>query len=280
MGVKREIIRLKLLIELLAYYVVNRHWEYRREFRFWLRNGHRAVPYPTIKRIVPDGGWDERVNLPYVNHKGKRLYYALKSLKEALRQYKFSIEDENLLGGGYKEKAPHQYQTETFKVEDGDILVDVGCAEAILALDVIDKVGHAFLFESDPKWIPALEATFAPYKEKVTIIGKYVGNRDSQSSVRLDTALSCVSGRNMFIKMDIEGNELEVLRSSEEFLKVQDNIKVACCTYHKSGDAEEIKRFFEKIGYHTEFSEGVMWFIYYDYPTPPYFRHGVIRAKK
>ena len=54
--------------------------------------------------------------------------------------YKNYIETENILGGNYKEKSPHQYQTDEFYIKEGDILLDIGSAEALVALDVIEKV--------------------------------------------------------------------------------------------------------------------------------------------
>jgi 16S rRNA A1518/A1519 N6-dimethyltransferase RsmA/KsgA/DIM1 with predicted DNA glycosylase/AP lyase activity len=64
------------------------------------------------------------------------------------------------LGGGYMEKMPHQYQTSYFQVKKNDILLDVGCAEALFSLDVIDKVKKVILFESDSVWFDPLKATF------------------------------------------------------------------------------------------------------------------------
>jgi hypothetical protein len=80
--------------------------------------------------------------------------------------------------------------------------------------------------------------------------------------------------------MDIEGYELPVITSALDFLKGKENIKMAAAVYHRQHDAEEIKALFDSIGYTSEFSKGYMLFHLYDMPTPPYFRRGIIRAKK
>lgn len=272
----------KIINEMMLYYIDTKDWDYSSEFRSFVDNGVSNFPYQKCKEFGKVcGGYNKTLKLPYVLHKQKKLYFSKDiNLESALNKYKNYIEVECLLGGGYMEKAPHQYQTDTFRVEKGDILVDVGCAEALLSLDVIDKVSHIYLIEGDSRWIPALEATFAPYKDKVTIINKYVTDKDSDNTIKLSTILKKEFGKNMFIKMDIEGFETSVLKSSVDLFSNNPNIKCACCTYHRNGDEVKIKDYFEKLSYKTEFSDGVMYFDMYDEPTPPYFRKGLIRAKK
>ena len=47
--------------------------------------------------------------------------------------------------------------------------MDAGCAEGYTSLEVVEEVDHLYLFECDEAWIEALEATFALWREKVTI---------------------------------------------------------------------------------------------------------------
>lgn len=118
--------------------------------------------------------------------------------------YRNFIENENILGGDYREKSPHQYQTNSFMIEDGDVLLDVGCAEALLSLDVVEKVKKLYLIESDKEWIPALEKTFEPYKEKTIIINKLLSDKDSDNSITLNTLIRNMEKESFFLKMDIE----------------------------------------------------------------------------
>ena len=240
-----------------------------------------AFPYPKIKKIQHDivADFDKKIQLPFVIHNGKRLYFAkdftVDSAKAAYINY---IERENLLGGGYTAKAPHQYQTDNFKIEENDILLDIGCAEALLTLDSIEKVKKAYLFECDERWFAPLKATFKPYKEKVFLVPKYVSNSNSNSCVTLDSFFSDVKNESFFIKMDIEGEEENVLLSSKKILESQNSIKIACCTYHKAHHAETISKYLKGLNYNIEFSDGYILFFYDPNIAPPYFRKGLIRA--
>lgn len=247
------------------------------ELKYLIDNGFSNFPYVQIKRCpIPLSGFDDINKLPFVCHNGKRLYFSSDYTSEtAAEMYRYYIEKENLLGGNYTEKAPHQYQTEMFKVEEGDVLVDMGCAEALLSLDVIEKVKHVYLIEGDKKWIPALEATFAPYIHKVTIINKFVDDADSDESIRLRDILQNEIGNSIFIKMDVEGAEVKVLNDSKDCLKDRKNTKIVCCTYHYNGDYEKITGILDDINYSWTASDGVMLFSCYDKPVSPFYRTGL-----
>jgi hypothetical protein len=73
--------------------------------------------------------------------------------------------------------------------------------------------------------------------------------------------------------MDIEGMETDVISSGMPESIGQNNLKFACCTYHKPDDAEVLDKLFHEYGYSTEFSEG-----YLAWGVKPYFRKAVIRA--
>ena len=184
-----------------------------------------------------------------------------------------------LLGTGTLAKSPHGYQDKDFKVEDGDVLLDVGCAEAIFALDNIEKVAKAYLFESEHVWRKPLRLTFAPYADKTVIINKLVSERTTRKSIRLVDAVAdeMSSDAHFFVKMDIEGWERTVINGNADFFK-NAKVKLSCCVYHRQDDATVIEKMLKDMGYKTRFSEG--WML----PTMngihyPYFRHGVIYAQ-
>lgn len=107
-------------------------------------------------------GFDKEQKLPFVTHDGKKLFFPENWEKSrVVFAYADYINSESLTGKGIKERSPHQYQSDGFKVEDGDVLVDVGCAEALFALDVIDRVSKVYLIENDKQWFKPLEQTFA-----------------------------------------------------------------------------------------------------------------------
>ena len=237
-----------------------------------------TFPYNKIKTIDNIvASYDSDLNMPFIIHKNKKLYFPkFWSKQKAAQIYKYFVETENILGGGYTAKAPHQYQSNKFHVEKMDTVLDIGAAEGLFALDVVDKVKKVFIFEPTSIWKEPLQKTFTPFKEKVILINKYVSATDSPNSIKLEDILNKNDFDNIFIKMDIEGSELDVLRSIESILSQNRNIKVACCTYHNENDASEIHNYFNKLNFKVEFSEGVMLMS----SKPPFFRKGILRATK
>jgi hypothetical protein len=257
--------------------------EYQEELIF-LKEKKEIVPFPykslkTIGSVI--SGYDSIKKLPYVVHKDRRLYFTRSwSEEKAVKEYKNFIESENILGGSYIEKAPHQYQTESFYVKNNDLLIDAGCAEALFTLDVLDKVRKVILFESDPIWFDPIKATFEKEMAsgKVVLIEKNIAEKETAKSVTLSSVLENEDYKGLFIKMDIEGYEPEVVRSCEGWMKSDKDIRFSCCTYHNEKDAEVLKAIFERNGYQTGFSDGYVLFSRDKLIKYPYFRKGIIRA--
>ena len=253
--------------------------EYQREISRLLALGRFTV-YPSQEdmTVEVESGFDDSLRLPYVIHKGKHLYFPRKySVAQAVEAYKGYICGDRLLGRG-EDIAPHQYQSKDFQVHDGDVVVDVGCAEALFSLDVIEQASKVYLIERDGIWKAPLLATFAPYKDKVVFVQKLVSDKDGRATVSLPSLLKSETASPLFIKMDIEGYEPKVVRTLLPLLRERDGITLSCCTYHNNEDATILEQLFQQVGYRYEFSKGYMLFARYDQPAAPYFRHGVIRA--
>ena len=253
--------------------------EYQREISRLLALGRFTVyPSQDDMTVEVESGFDDSLRLPYVIHKGKHLYFPRKySVAQAVEAYKGYICGDRLLGRG-EDIAPHQYQSKDFQVHDGDVVVDVGCAEALFSLDVIEQASKVYLIERDGIWKAPLRATFAPYKDKTVFVQKLVSDKDSRTTVSLPSLLKCEPSSPLFIKMDIEGYEPKVVRTLLPLLRERDGITLSCCTYHNNEDAATLEQLFLQVGYRYEFSKGYMLFARYDQPAAPYFRHGVIRA--
>jgi hypothetical protein len=257
--------------------------EFQEEIDFLKKQkGIVVFPYKKIKQVGDIvSGYDSIKNLPYVIHKKRKLYFPHSwSKEEASCKYKDFIEVENILGGGYIEKAPHQYQSDSFRVKNSDILLDVGCAEALFALDVIDEVRKVILFESDSIWFAPLKATFEKEikESKVVLIEKNAGDADTSQSITITSVLQNEEYESLFIKMDIEGNETDVVKSCVDLMKSGKDMRFSCCTYHRQSDAEILKDIFESNGCQTTFSDGYMIFVLDKHIIYPYFRRGIIRA--
>ena len=239
------------------------------------------LPYSVVTK---EGGDGVRAHLenahPYILHKEKKLFFPrCLSQGEVVSEYKSLVFREGLLGSGMLAKSPHCYQDENFQVESGDILLDVGCAEAIFSLDNIEKVSKAYLFECGSVWRKPLKLTFAPYKDKVVLVNKLVSDKTTRKSTTLvDVVKDDMAGNtHFFVKMDIEGWERTVIKGNADFFK-NAKVKLSCCVYHRQDDAKVIEGMLKELGYESRFSEG--WML----PTMngihyPYFRHGVIYAQ-
>jgi hypothetical protein len=244
--------------------------------KYLKEKGFSIFPHPFQEKYKPS---DIKVhtnpinNLKYIITNEKQLYFKRKSSKRGVRRnYNFlKIEQDS--------KSPHRYLTKEFDVEENEILVDVGPAEGNLSLGVIEKIKKAYLFETDERWIEALEATFAPWKEKVTIVNKFVSNINDEKNVSLDEYFKDKEPFT-FLKVDAEGTEDAILEGAEKSISESRNLKLALCCYHKPYDEDKFKAYLENKIFSISFADGYM--IFPDPKTfkPPYLRRGVLRAKK
>ena len=215
----------------------------------------------------------DKTGSPYILFDGKRMYYP--------NFYKFSRDD----NGEYvadvlyeqKEGSPHLYVRQENDIFDGSVVIDAGTCEGNFALRYIEKVKKIYLIESDHIWMEALRKTFAPYNDKVVFCNKYLSRYDSQTTITID---SLVKENIDFLKMDIEGAEIDALLGGKETLR-QSNCKCAICSYHRQNDEENIRFILSNLGYETSTSKGVMFFEYDKNIIDTLdFRHGIVYAYK
>ncbi|BEG99861.1 FkbM family methyltransferase [Bacteroides sedimenti] len=215
---------------------------------------------------------DSSNGLRYVMHQGKRLYF-IRSFNERTVKYCY-----NGLRTEQDPESPHCYLSDNFQIMGNEVLLDVGSAEGIFSLTHIEKLKQVVLFERDPQWVEALEATFAPWKEKVTIVRKYVSDCDDDENVTIDSFLSDKPYDPSFIKIDVEGAEQRVLNGMKQTIK-QPGLKLALCTYHQQGDFKTFTKLLTDKGFMCNPSKGVMLFLNdLESLKAPYFRKGLIRA--
>ena len=114
-------------------------------------------------------------------------------------------------------ESPHCYFNNNFHVSDGDVFIDVGCAEALSSLENVHIAKKLILFECNPIWEKPLSQTFRPYADKVKIVHQMIGDKTEIDYTTLDDALRDEYEENLFIKMDIEGYETKALAGAEKF---------------------------------------------------------------
>ena len=263
LGFKRErTANVKKLVE-----VFQKNEKYTEEIKYLKKYGADYFPYhwsrkSFIWKIKSGGKYSMTGNERYMLHKGKKLYMKMIPYSQLLMEQ--------------NEHSPHCYFSRNFQFDKGDCFVDVGAAEGMISLDVVEKASKVYLIECDNYWIDSLKKTFAPYKDKIEIIRKYVSDVDDDENIRLDTLLGSVD-TPVVLKIDVEGMERRVLAGADMTLK-KDTTKVALCTYHKKKDAEEFSALLKNMGYDLEQSEGYMAMV--NDTADPEFRKAMIRAWK
>lgn len=215
-------------------------------------------------------------NDPYIIFLGdKRMYFP--------REYVFAKENgkeviHNILWE-QGENSPHLYVRPEWgeeKLRNG-VIVDAGAREGNFALRYANEAKKIYLIESDPSWMKALKKTFYPYQNKVVFSNKLLSREDDRDHIRLDTL---VEEKVDFLKMDIEGAEVDAVLGAKKTLKESDALCSICC-YHKSTDEENIRFLLETLGYVTSVSKGYMLFLYDMYLLDHLdFRRGMVYAGK
>ena len=217
---------------------------------------------------------DNENGLRYVIENNNRLYFKKSQNKRTIQLIYNQLRIEQ------DPESPHCYTDKQFFVNKETILADVGCAEGYLSFQHIENLKKVYLFESDPEWIEALEATFRPWKHKVEIVRKFVSDKTNDNEVNLDAFFKETKEIPNFYKIDVEGAEESVLKGMKGLLQ-KPPLQIALCTYHNAEDLEKFTRFFTEKEFNVYPNPGLMIFMN-DLKNlkPPYFRTGLIKATK
>jgi len=241
-----EIMKMKFY-RLFHYFLPNT--EENRCYTFMGKYGLMNLPYPfrlEYERKAVDCQFDKKRGMFFVNHYGKKLFFHKNyTQKRVIKQYRGLIAEQDLCSS-------HQYVKDKNQLR-GKTLLDVGAAEAMFSLDVVEIVAKVYLFECEPEWIEALEATFAPWKNKVEIIQKYVSDINDENNITIDRFLEGKDKSNLFIKMDIEGYEQVALQGATNTFNETQDIDFSIATYHKEDDEQEIAKFIRH--HHLEYEQ-------------------------
>jgi len=225
--------------------------------------------YPQINSVDYLAGCEQDDEGTYALLNGLKVF--LMNNKEAAQNYWRGLMVEQL------PDHPHCYLEEngSFNIQHGDIVVDVGGAEGFFCIQHLDKIKHAYIFEAADSWFELLQKTYAPHKDKVTLVKGFVG--DGEENISLDDYFKDKE-KPTFFKMDVEGAEGSVLRSMSGLLKDPNlPMRLAICTYHRQEDAPYIESLLGE-SFEIHYSNSYYWHM--PDPMPPFLRHGVMRATK
>lgn len=207
---------------------------------------------------------------PKINHLAKKY---LKGLEEAGDLYKAAFDAgilywpktfslvrlDQVICETFDEKDWHYYKWKHTPIEKGEILLDIGTAEGLFSLCEVNNCSHIYLVEPSHTFMNCLEKTFAPYRDKVTIHNVAIGNEDGMvpfSEDALDGKITSgnssntrqtpirkvdtiIQDRITYLKADIEGFEIEMLKGAEQTIK-KNKPKIAITTYHDENNPDEI----------------------------------------
>lgn len=217
--------------------------------------------------------YDSEAGMHYVDWNGKKMYYPKGHSKE------FVASQMQFVNLEQDKESPHRYLEENFNVCEGDVVIDAGVAEGNFSLDVIEKIKKLYLVECEHEWVEALQKTFEPWKDKVVIIEKMLGAEDDDNHITIDCMVE--EDEVNFIKMDVEGAEIDSLKGASGILSKSSNIKCAICAYHKKNAERDIMTILENFGFETTTTQGYMFFKEdIDSWVDGELRRGIVRAIK
>lgn len=234
-----------------------------------------VIPYDftsEYKRENIEVYFDKDNGLKYVIFKGKKLYFKRSWSEDAIRRiFNFLLIEQDY-------RSPHYYVSDKILPEIQEVIADVGAAEGIFTLDNIEKISKAFLFECDDEWIEALQCTFAPWNDKITIVKKFVSDNDSFPNISLSSFF--LNNEIDFIKIDVDGSESKLITGARDLFNKTKKLKIVICTYHNQDDHINFKKYFESLHPQVlETSQGFMIFREDQNQKPPFLRRGVLRIK-
>lgn len=163
-----------------------------------------------------------------------------------------------------------------YKVESGDIIIDIGANVGIFTIKMAKQVGQngiVIAIEPEPNNLSVLKLNTLPYKN-VRIIPQAAGDTSGRIDlligihsgshtlkiededkinkkiieVPIDSLDNIIDNLNLnridFVKIDVEGWELAVLKGAEKILNMIKHIAIA--SYHYSSENINLKEFLEK----------------------------------
>lgn len=181
----------------------------------------------------------------------------------------------------YERDNPHTYlkpEDDGVDLPEAAIIADVGAAEGYFGIKHLRQSKKVYFFEAELEWIEELNKSLSE-DSKAEVVRAIVGDEDGH--LRLDDFFAERQKPNV-IKIDVEGAEFAVLRGMSGLLDSEDPLLLLIATYHRQEDWDRIVKVLnppgEKPRFQITHSRGYYWHL--PDPKPPYFRRGIMRAKK
>lgn len=181
----------------------------------------------------------------------------------------------------YERDNPHTYlmpQDDGIDIQQDEIICDIGAAEGYFGIKYINRASAVYFFETDLYWVNELKKSLK-YNHKAEIIRGFVGDKENQ--IKLDDFFKDRQ-KPTLIKIDVEGADLAVLRGMYGLICNDEPLVLLIAAYHRQEDYDRICEFLNPTGQPKRFEISHSRGFYWDMPDakPPYFRRGILRAKK
>lgn len=149
----------------------------------------------------------------------------------------------------------HRYEAAGTEVGLSDVVFDCGAAEGLFSFLVSRRAARVMCFEPLPEFRATLERTFASM-DNVEVVPSALSDSTGTAYLRRDGLMSTLTDEPTpdavavetidgfcartgivptYLKADVEGHELAVLRGGSETIRTH-RPKVAITTYHREGD--------------------------------------------
>jgi FkbM family methyltransferase len=217
-----------------------------------------AVPFANYARAHPDGllpfaALDVENTLPY---DGMKLFSDMESVNEYLGQVNWRTSLDRKVLPPFHDIQEIYFPEDLFTLSDDDVLLDCGAYDGdTVSLFRKHSNGRVIAIEPDPQNFDELKSNHPDVIAYNCAVGAirqqltFNAGHGASSSFGGSSLVECVTidellhGQKVtFIKMDIEGAELDALKGASETIVLQLPI-LAICLYHKPDDILEIPQY-------------------------------------
>ncbi len=159
----------------------------------------------------------------------------------------------------------HHYQIPETTVQPGDVVVDCGAAEGLFALVAAEKGARVFCVEPLPEFVEGLHRTFDT-NPRVTILPVAAGAAPATVRFSANTISSTISADGgiearvepldsllgddaatvTYLKADVEGAELDVVRGAANLI-ARGKPRIVLAVYHDPNDPQAIAAELRKL---------------------------------